>query len=140
MKMWSTQFNRSLEPHFRRARSLCEVPDREAVKELCSRLTGLMSHKFMEVADAVMDLRMPRGYLHVRIVDEADGLEIASCFSHDDVPVTPEEITMLVTLNDRFLAGQWVSTSALPDRDPGVLDLAVRFEKRPRPLDFFDVD
>lgn len=140
MMFHSTQLVWRLTPFFNRAAEIVESREQAEIDELCRRLSGFTSHKYAEIANQVLDLAAPKGYLHVRIVDEADQKEFSASFTKTDTPVSPEMITMLVTMSGRFLTGRWVETWALPERDRGVLDLMVRFEPRAVPLAFGDVD
>jgi hypothetical protein len=73
---------------------------------------------------------MPRGFLHVRVFDADDGVELSAVLSTNGRPITADEVSLLVTQTSRFEEARWVETSPLPVRDPGVLDLLVRFEPR----------
>lgn len=78
---------------------------------------------------------MPRGFAHARLFDARDSTQIGAIFADPGKVVPPVAIAVLVAVSPNFLEGRWVKTSALPSRDPGVLDLLLTFEKRLRPLE-----
>ncbi len=143
MKVWSTQLNMELMPLFAKAAALKQQPDHTAVSDLCRQLTGITKIRYAEVTADLALLEMPRGYMHVRLFNEADQQEFTSSFSTTGKPVTPSTIATLIMINPRFLADEWIATKAFPDNPyeaRGVLDLLVRFKPRVKRLDFFDVD
>lgn len=66
----------------------------------------------------------------MRVFDADDGVELSAVLSTNGRPITADEVSLLVTQTSRFEEARWVETSPLPVRDPGVLDLLVRFEPR----------
>ncbi len=115
---------------FARAAANMIEPDAAEVQDFCDRLTGLNGETYMDVCDEVGDLAMPGGFLHARAFDAADGIELSSAVSRTNRPLTGAEITMLVTLQERFEDHAWVKTTPLPIIDRGVLDLLIHFEPR----------
>lgn len=141
MFVTSTQMNCDLMPLFTLASRITDAPDYGAVRNLCDRLTGMTSHKTLEVAARVADLEGPRGYIHVRVFDRADMREIVSCFSERNEPIEPLMLATLVAMCARSLTGQWVRTEPLYDHPyvaHGVLDLVATFEPRSSKLRYLD--
>ncbi len=138
----STQMNSELMPLFLLSSKIMEMPDRAAVRVLCDRLTGLKAHKTIEIAARVADLDGPSGYMHFRVFDRADMLEIVSCFARRHEPIEPTMLATAVAMCARSLTGQWVRTEPLYDHPhvaAGVLDLLVTFEPRPNKLHYLDL-
>lgn len=125
---------------FARAADLGIKPDQREVDEFCRRLSILEGHRYLDIVDQVIGLSIPSGFLHVRVYDEADMFEFASAVCKRAEPLSAAEVTALVTLHDKFLAGRWVETRHLGEIDPGVFDIAIRFEPRERKLERWEID
>ncbi len=117
----------------RAARNLTKTHATE-VNEFCKRLTGLQGETYDDICNEVENIPFPAGYMHVRMFDAEDGVELACAISQTYRSLTTEEMSMLVTLHERFQWGRWVATTPLPTTDSGVLDLLVTFKERAEPL------
>lgn len=115
---------------FAEAAAGAREPDRQALAALCARLSGVEGEDPDAIADSLADFPMPPGFLHARVFDASTGVEFASVVARNSRPLTTDTVSLLITLSEPFLFGRWVETTPLPVRDPGVLDLLVRFEPR----------
>ncbi|NJR80502.1 hypothetical protein [Sphingomonas corticis] len=115
---------------FARAARVGQAPRDEEVLAFCAKLTGLRGRDYLEIADEVRGTPLPAGLLGVRIRDAETGREIGGILSEREEPLDAWEVSTIVTLDPEFEESRWTETSALPGRDPGVLELQVRLEKR----------
>lgn len=103
-------------PYFTRAAKEAGQQDVDAVHMLCRRLSGIESTKCMEVGRLVKDIKMPGGYLHMRLFDEATMEEFAAAWAAEPgTRITPALIAMQVMLSEDFLKNRWVATLPLLD-------------------------
>ena len=118
---------------FSRAAALARsVPyDQYGVERLCKRLTGLKDEDPLVMIDRLRSFAMPKGIMHVRLFDAATHEQIAAAVRLGGEPLGAAQIMALVSVTESFNDGNWVRTTALPVRDPGVLDLLLHFQPRP---------
>ena len=144
MRVYSTQLNSNLMPLFANAARMKNSIDLDAVYNLCRRLTGIETIKYMEASRLVRGLFLPSGYMHVRLFDEENSHQFASAFAMTpDRKIRAEELVVSIFMTEKFALNRWVATTPLLDHPylaKGVLDLAIRFEPRAVPLAKYDID
>tara|TARA_Y100000815_G_scaffold243476_1_gene241010 strand:- start:1624 stop:2076 length:453 start_codon:yes stop_codon:yes gene_type:complete len=144
MRLYSTQLNSNLMPLFANAAKIKKSIDLDAVYDLCRRLTGIETIKYMEASRLVRGLFLPSGYMHVRFFDEENSQQFASLFATSpDRKIRAEELVVSVFMTEKFTLNRWVATTPMLDHPylaKGVLDLALRFEPRAVPLAKYDID
>lgn len=144
MRVYSTQLNFNLMPLFANAARIKNSIDLDAVYDLCRRLTGIETIKYMEASRLVRGLYLPGGYMHVRFCDEENSQQFASLFATSpDRKIRAEELVVSIFMTEKFTLNRWVATKPMLDHPylaKGVLDLALRFEPRAVPLAKYDID
>lgn len=129
--------------------ALAFVPDEAETQAFCDRLTDVTYRSYASNL-AQPDLTpLPRGYRNLRVYDARDGAFLGSRWwvgsAEDTVRVGQEVTVMYKRPTARNVISiclgavaeeitEWRSTSALPMREPGTLDLVVDIDTRSREL------
>lgn len=108
-------------------------PDARDVASFCAILSDLPSLDLAELRAHLHASPLPSGYRHFRLFNSATGERWNTCFVVEDWCVLTLHNVLFGALNHPTLElSSWTRTEWLPDTIPGVLDLDLVFETRPR--------
>lgn len=132
-----------------KGRTLSETPDSAEVDRFCGRLKNVTYRSYKSNRANPERTQLPRRYRNVRVTDARDGAPLGSIYwigsaetvlssgvgfrvVHDR-PTAQNIISICLCLPFEEIT-HWHATKAVPSNDPGLLDLVVDIETRPREL------
>ncbi len=116
------------------AADLVEPHDHAAIEAFADELCGLQGLGLDELRVRLGGLKIPGDFRHLRLHNLSNGMPWGGQYSMRQERLTLDElIIMMCVVTDRddvTLQGRgvWSETVALPVRDPGVLELGLRFQ------------
>ena len=103
-----------------------EEPDDAETAAFCAALSGHQGRPFHDVRDELADLRMPRGFRHVRLLISGEDRPFQRITRRDMLPVSVPGVLFGARRGLRALV-PWSSVEPLDVVDRGVLDLAITY-------------
>ena len=107
------------------------------IEAFCKALRGLASTSYTSLVQALPKMPLPSGYRHFRLFAAETGEIWNTAFVYEDRRLLTLHDVLFGALNQPLLEmASWTFTEWLPDQLPGVLDLELTFETKPRMAPF----